>query len=225
MVQAPTRPPITTTRPAWLLVGTLPAYVFYLIVSFAVLSPRVELSSAELTPAEIAGIEPVFTALNILWVLPPVLAAAALAAISRSLPPSIALTAVRYFAWSTAALGVTYVVVGALASRQEVATWGESPLFTAGVILSLLMGWLGVHPATLIVLQALVREGTAARTALVVGVLYSLYWVLEILLYLPVLLDPSGTALATAGLPPFLLGLFWTAVGGALIRRGVPSHS
>jgi hypothetical protein len=225
MVLVSTRPPITTTRPAWLLVGTLPAYVFYLIVSFAVLSPRVELSSAELTPAEIAGIEPAFTALNILWVLPPVLAAAALAAISRSLPPSTALIAVRYLAWTTAALGIAHVVVGALASRQEVAAWGDSPLFTAGVIVSLLMGWLGVHPATLIVLQALVRAGAATRTALVVGVLYTLYWVLEILLYLPVLLDPSGTAFATAGLPPFLLGLFWAAVGGALIRRGVPSHS
>lgn len=225
MVLTPTIPPITTIRPAWLLVGTLPTYVFYLIASFAVLSPRVELSSAELTPAEIAAIEPTFTALNVLWVLPPVMAAVALAAISRSLPPSIALTGVRYLAWSTAALGVTYVVVGALASRQEAATWGESPLFFAWVILSLMMGWLGVHPATLIVLQALVRAGAAARTALVVSVLYALYWVLEILLYLPVLLDPSGSALATAGLPPFLLGLFWAAVGGALIRRGVPSHS
>ena len=226
MVLTSSRPTTSTTsRPAWLLVATLPAYVVYLVASVAVLRPRVELSSAELTPSEIADLEPAFTALNALWVLPPILAAVALAAIARGLSPSRGLRAVPYLAASTVVLGVAHVVVGALAARQDTATWGDSPLFAVGVILSLLMGWLGVHPATLIVLPALFRAGIIRRTAAVVGVLYALYWALEILIYVPVLLDPAGSAIAAVGLPPFLLGLLWAAVGAALRRRGVPSDS
>ena len=126
----------TTRRPARLLVATLPAYVVYLVASVAVLRPRVELSAAELTPAEIGGLEPAFTALNALWVLPPVLAAVALAAIAGRLPRRRALSAVPYLAGSTVVLAVAHVVVGALASRQDTATWGDSPLFAVSVILS-----------------------------------------------------------------------------------------
>lgn len=226
MVLTSSRPTTSTSsRAAWLLVATLPAYVLYLIASVAVLRPRVELSSAELTPGEIAQLEPAWTALNALWVLPPILAAVALAAIARAFPRSTPLKAVPYLAASTVVLGIAHVAVGALAASQTSATWGESPLFAVGVTLSLLMGWLGVHPATLIVVHALVRAGAVRRTAIVVGVLYALYWALEILIYLPVLLVPSGPAIATVGLPPFLLGLLWAALGAALRRRGVPSDS
>lgn len=223
MVLTPTRPSTRLTRPAWLLVATLPAYIAFVVLSATLLRPRVELGSAELTPDQIGELGPGWVAIALLWVLPPVLAAVGLAGIARGLPRTRLTRAVPYLGGLVTVLAVAYVAVHLLGIGAGTLTWGESPLFTTGFVLSLLIGWAGVHPASLLVLGTLVRAGIARRTATVVGVIYVLYWAVELLIYLPVLLGPGDLAGADAGLPPFLLGFFWAAVGGALLRTGVPS--
>lgn len=212
------------TRPAWLLIATLPAYVIFLVASATLMRPRVEVSSAELTQTQLDELGWAFTAVAVLWVIPPVLAAIAFIGLARQLPPSRSTRVVPLLAAVAIVLAGAYVVVHLLAAGTDAPTWGESGLFSVAVIISLLMGWLGVHPATLLTLRELIRGRLARRTAIVVAILYVLYWILEILLYLPVLADPDSAIGMEDGLPPFLLGFFWAAVGGALLRRGVPSE-
>jgi len=219
-------PPIITSAfraPAWLLVATLPAYVAFLVLSVSTLAPKVEFSSAELSPAEIGAMGLGWMALAITWMMPVVLAAAALVLLSRRLPSGGPLRIVPVLGGFAALLAMVHVMVNLLAPAAESPTWGDSPLFTASMLSSLLAGWIGVHPATLIVLWALVQAGIAKRTAIVVGVIYALYWAFELLVYLPVLLSPEGLSAETVGLPPFLLGILWAAVGGALLRARVAS--
>lgn len=218
-------PPLQLNRPARLLVLTLPAYAAFVALSAAVIAPRVEISSAEMPPEQIAEIAPAWVAITVLWMLPPAIAAIALASIARRLPRTRLTAAVPVLAGAVGLLALGYVVVTLFAWGVQTPTWGDSPLFAAGFVLSLLVGWLGVHPASLLVLGALIRAGIARRTAIVIGAIYALYWAFELLVYVPALLDPGSLADSTIGLPPFLLGIFWAVMGGALLRAGVRSRT
>lgn len=218
--------PVTRLVPAgWLLVASLPAYIAFVALSAAVLRPRVESTAAELTQDQLSDLGLPWVLLSVLWVLPPVLAAVALAMIARHLPQTRATQAVPKLAAASVVLAVAYVVVQVVGLSAQTPTWGESPWFSAGFVISLLIGWAGVHPATLLVLGALRAAGVARRTMLVVAVIYALYWAVELVTYLPALVGPGTMADAAVGLPPFLLGFFWAVVGGALLRTGVPSQT
>ena len=55
------------------------------------------------------------------------------------------------------------------------------PLYGAGVILSLAVGWAGTLPATILVAVALASRGVARRSMWAVAVVTSLYLVVELL--------------------------------------------
>jgi hypothetical protein len=57
-----------------------------------------------------------------------------------------------------------------------------------------------------------------------VTVIVGLYWAVELLTYLPVLLGPTTFAEFEGGLPPFLMGIVWAALGVGLLRSRVPSR-
>ena len=161
-------------------------------------------------------------ALHVLWVLPLLLAAVALVDVARHVPGPLTRWVPASAAITVAATSA-YLVVNALAFGAEGDTWGDSTLYPWSPMASLVAGWFGVHAATLIVVVALVRAGIARRTALVVGVLYALYAVFEVLTYLPVVFGPATFAEFQGGLPPFLLGIFWAVLGGGLLKSPITS--
>jgi len=221
MTQTLSPPATGLAKSAWLLVATLPAYVAYLALALTTIAQQVHTSS-DLTPADIDELGLAWLALHVLWVLPPVLAAIALMGVARRvggrLPRLVPVLATVTFAFAAA-----YLVVNVLAFGSDSATWGDSSLYPWSPLTSLLAGWLGVHAATLVVVAALAKAGIARRTAIVVGAIYALYVAFEVLTYLPVIFGPTTFAGFLGGLPPFLLGIFWAALGGGLLKWRVTS--
>jgi hypothetical protein len=202
-------------------VATLPAYVAYLVLAVTTIA-RDAHTSAELTPADIDELGVAWMAVHVLWVLPPVLAAVALVGVARRVPGPLT-RAVPLFAGITVTVAAVYLVVNALAFGADDETWGDSALYPWSPLASLFAGWFGVHVATLVVVAALVRAGIAKRTAIVVGALYALYVVFEVLSYLPVIFGPATLAGFLGGVPPFLLGIFWAVLGGGLLKSPITS--
>jgi hypothetical protein len=220
-----TSPPrtVASRRSAWLLLGTLPAFVAFLALAGATIATQTDASAAELTTAQLRDLGASWVALHLLWVTPALLAAAGLVLTARTwgLPRAGTVTAL---AWATAAFALAYLTVQMLAFGADGATWGDSGLYPLGVASSLAMGWFGTLPATILVSLDLARRGVARRTAWTVAALAGLYLVLELLVYLTVLFG-SATLEETAGLPPFLLGFFWAALGVGLLRSRVSSSA
>lgn len=208
-------------RPAWMLILSLPTFVAYLALAVLTIAQGAESSSAELTPAQISDLGLWWVAVHLLWIAPSVLAALGLAAVARVLDLPHAGT-VRLLAAGVLALSGAYVVVQLMAFRHGGPTWGDGSLFSAGVVLSLVAGWIGTIPATILVARDLARRGIMRKTAWTVTALMALYLVVELLTYLPALLG-SASLKDTVGLPPFLLGIFWAILGGGLLRARVPS--
>ena len=204
-----------------MLILTLPAFVAFLALAVATIAQEADSSSAELTPAEISDLGVSWVAVQALWAAPSVLAAIGLVLLARRLrlPRTAAVPALGAAA---VVLAVAYLVVQVLAFGVDGATWGDSRLYPLGVVLSLAVGWVGTLPATLLVTVALARGGIVRKTAWTIATLTALYFIVELLTYLPVLLGPATLA-ETAGLPPFLLGIFWAVLGGVLLRTRVPS--
>ena len=216
-------PPVTAVRrPGWLLVATLPAYAAYLAVAVTTIAQQAH-SSADLTPTEIDELGVAWMAVHVLWIVPPLLAVIGLVGVARSVPGRLT-RLVPALAVVTVALLAAYLLFNVLAFTSDATTWGESPLYSWSPLASLFAGWFGVHLATLIVVAALVQARIARRAVLVVGVLYALYVVFEILAYLPVLFGPTTFASFMGGLPPFLLGLLWAALGSALLKSRITSE-
>lgn len=215
--------PTSTTdlkKPAVLLIATLATFAAY--VGFALVSIAEEVTtSADLTPAQMDGLGAAWLGLHVLWVVPPILAAIALTLLSRRLRD------VTRFVPALAAVSIAcmtaYLLVNLAAYGSEASTWGSNALYPWSVVLSLAAGWFGVIPATMLVSTTLARRGVARRTAWLVTALVALYWVLDLLTYVPVLLGPQTFAGFEGGLPPFLLGIFWAILGGGLLRARVPS--
>jgi hypothetical protein len=216
-----TPPRADAKRPAWLLILTLPAFVAYLALAVATIAEEADSSSAELTPAQISDLGVSWIALHLLWMTPSVLAAVGLALLAGRWRLR-GTTAVPILAGVAVVLAAAYLVVQVLAFGFDGPTWGDSRLYPLGVGLSLAAGWAGTLPATVLVAVALARQGIIRRTAWAVAALTALYFVFELLTYLPVLLGPASFA-ETVGLPPFLLGIFWAVLGGGLLRARVPS--
>ena len=160
--------------------------------------------------------------LHVLWVVPPILAAIALALLSRRLRGVTRF--VPGLAAVTIACTTAYLLVNLAAYGSGTATWGSNALYPWSIVLSLAAGWFGVVPATILVTTTLGRRGIARRTAWTVTALVGLYWIVDLLTYLPLLLGPQTLAGFEGGLPPFLLGIFWAILGGGLLRARVPSQ-
>ncbi len=216
-------PPETAAinRPAWLLVLTLPAYVAYLVLAVATIATKVEASSAELTPTQVSDLGPSWVALHLLWMLPSVLAAVGLTQIASRGQLRHA-GVVRALAGVAIVLSAAYLVVQLLAFGFDGQTWGDSRLYGVGVVLSLAVAWAGTLPATILVAVAFARRAVARRSMWAVAAVTLLYFVVEVLTYLPALLG-SPTLADTVGLPPFLLGFVWAVLGGMVLRARVPS--
>ncbi len=221
LISAP--PEHAAQRPAWLLVLSLPAFVAYVVLALATIATKVEETAAELTPTQLSDLGASWVALHLLWALPSVLAALGLSRISSLLHLRHA-SVVRILAGAALVLAVAYFVVQLFAPRFDGSAWGDSPLYGTGVILSLAAGWAGTLPATILVALALASRGVARRSMWAVAVVTSLYLVVELLVYLPALLG-SATLADTVGLPPFLLGIVWAALGGMVLRARVPSRA
>lgn len=214
-------PTTGTRRPAWLLILTLPMFVAYLVVAVTTIAQEADTTAAELTPAQISDLGVLWVLVHALWIAPPVLAVLALSLVARR--RQLARTAaVQVMAGVAGVLAAAYVVVQLLAFGVNSETWGDSRLYPLGVVLSLAVGWCAALPATILVAVALARSGVAPRTCWTVAALTTLYFVFEVLTYLPALFG-SATLDETVGLPPFLLGFFWAALGGGLLRARVPS--
>jgi hypothetical protein len=208
-------------RPAWLLISTMPLFVTFLVLATATIAEQTEASSAELTQVQLSELGAWWVALHLLWITPPLLAAMGLAMLATSWRMRGA-SAVRILAGITMLLALAYLVVQCLAFGFEGETWGDSRLYPLGVALSLAAGWFGALPATILVTGALARHRVAPKTAWTVAVLTTLYLALELLAYLPALAGAADLA-ETTGIPPFILGILWTALGVALLRSRVPT--
>jgi hypothetical protein len=205
-------------RPALLLVLTLPAFVAYVAVAIATVATKADSSSAELTPQEVSDLGVSWMLLHLLWMVPSVLAILGLARLAARVGRP-ADGVVPRLVVVTLALVVLYLVPQVLAYGVDEATWGESPWYAVGVTLSLLVGWLGTIPATLLVTLGLAREGVVRRTARTISVLCGLYLLWEVLTYAAIALG-SPTLVDTVGPPPFLLGLLWAVLGARLWWSG-----
>jgi hypothetical protein len=212
---------VSVRLPAWLLNVTLPAFVAFLVVATVTIATEVDATAAELSPSQLQGLGVAWVALAVLWVTPPVLAAIGLDRLARTLrlPP---VAAVRILAGVAVVLAAAYVVVQLLAFGFDGQTWGDSPLYGLGVTLSVVAWWAGVLPATFLVGVALARRGIVRKTAWTVSALVVLYLVFDLVTYLPALFGPASLA-DVVGLPPFLLGVVWAALGVGLLRSDVSS--
>jgi hypothetical protein len=206
-------------RPAWLLISTLPLFITFLVLATVTIAEQTEASSAELTRVQLSELGAGWVVLHLLWISPPMLAAMVLVMLARTWWVRVA-SAVRILAGVTMVLALAYLVVQCLAFGFEGETWGDSGLYPLGVALSLAVGWFGALPATILVSGALARNSVARRTAGTVAVLATLYVALELVAYLPALLGAADVA-ETAGIPPFVLGILWAALGAALLRSAV----
>jgi len=214
-------PATETRRPAWLLVLTLPIFIAYVVVAVATIAQKADTTSAELTPAQISDLGVLWVLVHVLWVAPPIVAVIALSLVARK--RQLARTAtVPVMAGVGGVLAAAYLVVQLLAFGVGGETWGDSRLYPLGVVLSLAVGWCAALPATILVAVVLARSGVSPKTCWTVAALTALYFVFEVLTYLPALFGPA-TLDEAVGLPPFLIGFFWAALGGALHRARVPS--
>jgi len=214
-------PTTETRRSAWLLVLTLPIFIAYVVVAVATIAQKVDTTSAELTPAQISDLGVLWVVVHVLWVAPPIVAVIALSLVARK--RQLARTgAVPVMAGVAGILAAAYLVVQLLGFGVGGETWGESRLYPLGVVLSLAVGWCAALPATILVAVVLAGSGVAPKTCWAVAALTTLYLVFEVLTYLPALFGPATLA-ESVGLPPFLLGFFWAALGGGLLRARVPS--
>jgi hypothetical protein len=184
---------------------------------------QTDTSSAELTLAQLNELGIGWVVVHLLWIAPHLMAAVGLAVLARRWRMPRAAT-VTILARAAVVFALAYLVVQILAFGFAGDTWGDSPLYPLGIALSLAIGWLGTLPATLLVSLALARRGVVRLTAWTVAVLVALYFVFELLVYLPALFGSVSLA-ETAGLPPFLLGLFWAALGIGLLRSRVSSSA
>jgi len=221
-VMSPSTTSTSLRAPAWLLVGTLAAFVAYVAFAIATIS-KVADTSATLTPGQIDDLGASWMAVHLTWMVPPVLAAVALTLLSRRLGTTTRFVPV--LAAVALALAMAYLVVNGLAYGSDAATWGQNELYPWSYLLSISVGWLGVLPATLLVTVALARAGIARRSAWTLTVLVGLYWAFDLLTYLPVILGPATLAAFEGGLPPFLLGIFWAVLGGSLLKSRVTSEA
>lgn len=217
-------PPTTSAkRPAWLLILTLPTFIVFLAVATVTVAAQTDGSSAELTPVQLNELGFGWAAVHLLWIAPSLLAAVGLALLARTWRMPRA-TTVTILAGSAVVFAFANLVVQLFAFGFDGDTWGDSPLYPSGIALSIAIGWFGTLPATILVSVALARRGVARITAWTVAVLVALYFVFELLVYLPALFGSASLA-ETAGLPPFLLGFFWAALGIGLLRSRVSSSA
>jgi hypothetical protein len=214
---------VDVRRPAWLLLLTLPGFVAFLALASVTIATQTDASAAELTPAQLDDLGIALLALHLLWIAPSLVAALALAILVRTLRLPRA-SAVTVLAGGAVVLALAYITVQMLASGTGGTTWGDSALYPLGVAWSLAIGWFGTLPATILVCAALARRGVARITAWTVAALAGLYLAFELLVYLTVLFG-AATLEETAGLPPFLLGCFWAALGVGLLRSRVSSSA
>ena len=186
-------------------------------VAVTTLATRVDSTSAELTPSELSDLGVAWVALHMLWMTPPVLAAIALLLIARRLRLDVA-GPVTVLSGIALVLAAAYLVPQLLAFGVEADTWGDSPLYAVGVVLSLSVGWVGVLPGTVLVARGLARRGVSPKACWTVVVATGLYLLLELPIYLPALGEP--TLAETTGPPPFLLGFLLALLGLRVLSSG-----
>ena len=201
-------------RPELLLVLTLPAFAVYLAVAVATVATKADSSSGELTPAQVSDLGASWMFVHLLWVAPSVLAILGLVGLAGR-AGGRARTALRPLMGATLVLAALYLVSQVMAYGVDTPTWGDSAWYAIGVTLSLVVGWLGTIPATVLVTLGLAQEGTIPRTARTLAALCGLYLVWEVATYASVAFG-AATLLDTVGPPPFLLGVLWAVLGARL---------
>lgn len=228
MSTSPTRPTLSATAPdpigppasrlvgpGRLLVSALvPLALFMVGAHFTVVGA----TSARMSPDQVADRAMPWVLVAVLWVTPVVMAAAAFSRIAVTLAAgTISSPVARTLAATGIVLLVGYVA-GQVVLVITVATpeVGDSGIFAAAVLLSLL-GWWLVDVVALLGCWTLVRARIMRRTALVVGVLTALALLLEVAIYFPALVGDAQLR-DTVGLPPMLLPVLWALLGWRLWR-------
>lgn len=212
MTQILPRPATSLARPAQLLLlALIPLVAFMALAHVTVVGG----SAAEMTAAQVDERALPWIAVAVLWMLPAAFAAVAFTAIAARLGRG---RPVKLLAGLGIALLVAYVAAQAgVVWIDEAETLAESSLLALAILLSLL-GWWAIDVAAVLTCLRLYQSKMAPRTALVIGVLTTLFLVLEVAVYLPALI--GGQELhATVGLPPMVLPALWAILGGVLWRK------
>ncbi|GIF47129.1 hypothetical protein DFJ67_7243 [Asanoa ferruginea] len=197
-------------RPAWLLVLSPLPFVAWLAALVPAMSSTGVTNAADLTTDQMASIRGGWATAWALYALAVLFGAAAMAMLNSRLRDTAAR---RLVAASQVAVALSAItIVGHLALIELAAGFtgprlGDSDLYAASQVLSYTTIW---SATVAVILTGLALRGSMVlrRTGFVVAIVAAALLLLDV---------------ATRGLPPFLVAVFWLVVGIGLLRRRVPS--
>ena len=212
MSQSLTGPSIAAAGPGRILVAALIPLVAFMAMAHTTV---VGDSAGSMTPSQVGDRAVQWILVACFWVLPVILAAIAFTRLATLLEAGSLIRLLAFvgivllFAHVVAQAGVIWFV--------DSPTLGDSSLYAFAILVSLL-GWWAVDVAAVLTCRELLRAKAASTAALVIGLLTGLFFVLELVIYVPALV--GGKELHdTIGLPPMLLPLLWAVLGAILWRK------
>jgi hypothetical protein len=199
----------TTTaprRPAWLLALSPLAFAAWLVAVVATMSGSGVSAAADLTPDQLDGIRVGWALTWPVYALAVLVGLAGLFLLNRLLPGPLATASQALVAVAGVAILANLVLSEAAAGFGE-ARLGDNAAYEASLVASYASIW-AATVATILTAVALRTSGLLRRAGLVVAILAGALLALDV---------------ATRGLPPFMVAIFWVVLGVGLLRRRVPS--
>ncbi|MGN9914711.1 hypothetical protein ACTMTJ_45000 [Phytohabitans sp. LJ34] len=193
-------------RPAWKLALSPLAFVAWLVAVVATMSGTGVSDSADLTPDQMDGIRVGWALMWPVYAIAVLLGLSALYPLNRLLRGRLA-TASQVFVAVAAVAILANLVLSEVAAGFGEARLGDNAAYEASLVASYASIW-AATVATILTAVALRTSGLLRRAGLVVAILAGALLVLDV---------------ATRGLPPFMVALFWVVLGVGLLRRRVPS--
>ncbi|GIF69221.1 hypothetical protein Ais01nite_72560 [Asanoa ishikariensis] len=209
----PTAPPMTVRslrRPAWLLVLSPLLFVAWLAALVPVMSATGVTNAADIPPDQLGTVRWGWAIAWPLYAMAVLVGAAAMALINgrlRSTSGRALATASQVAVAGSAITVVGHLALIELAGGFSEPRLGDNDLFAASQVLSYATIWCATVAVVLSGL-ALRSGGVLRRTGLTIAIVAAVLLLLDV---------------ATRGLPPFMVAVFWLVVGIGLLRRRVPS--
>jgi hypothetical protein len=196
----------TPRRPAWLLALSPLGFAAWLVAVVATMSGSGVTDSADLTPDQMDGIRVGWALMWPVYAFAVLLGLAGLLLLNRLLSGPLATASQALVAVSGAAI-LANLVLSEVAAGFGEARLGDNAAYEASLVASYASIW-AATVATVLTAVALRASGLLRRAGLVVAILAGALLALDV---------------ATRGLPPFMVALFWVVLGVGLLRRRVPS--
>ncbi len=223
-VSTPAPTSAASTRPAslrasgWLFITSLPLFVIYLVIGATTMPGDL---AADFTSDELGSLVFPWVAINVLWAAAFIVGALAIVRIARAMRPNRIAKVALVLGCATIAAMLVYAALMLSVFGFSAPTLGDDPRHLTATLLSLGAGWASLV-GTICIALALRAAGRLRVAGIVFAAIAGLYLLLDIVTWLPVFAGEVRPA-EGGGLPPFLIGVLWLALGIVLLRRRVSS--